>query len=173
MSKHEVYAELFDAHWPAVLGYMRRRVADREEAEEIAADVFRIAWEKLDPHDPFGRPWLIATAMNRLRDHYRRRHRRTEAERALARLIEEQPHRADIEDLVGLRQAMSSLAEREREAVLLTYWDGLSATEVAEVLGCQPGAVWTLLSRARGKLRATFDISIESGGVSDVIRTRR
>lgn len=166
-TREDAFRALFTEHWPAVHSYARRRVQDAGEAEEIAADVFRIAWEKQDPADPFGRPWLFRTAMNRLRDHYRRRSRRAKAEEALQRRIEEAPARAEVEDLLALRAAMKFLSEREREAVLLTYWEGLSAAEVGAVLGCATGTVWTLMTRAREKLRVAMrDTAPADGGRS-------
>jgi RNA polymerase sigma factor (sigma-70 family) len=165
LSREEAFRALFDEHWSAVFGYLRRRIDDAGEAEEIAGDVFRIAWEKQDPADPFGRPWLLRTAMNRLRDHYRRRSRRAKAVEALQRQIEEAPTRAATEDLLALRAAMRFLSEREREAVLLTYWEGLSAAEVGVVLGCSAGTVWTLMTRAREKLRVAMrDTTSVDGG---------
>ncbi|WP_127473639.1 RNA polymerase sigma factor [Microbacterium sulfonylureivorans] len=164
-TREDAFRALFAEQWPAVYSYARRRVGDAGEAEEIAADVFRIAWEKQDPANPFGRPWLFRTAMNRLRDHYRRRSRRAKAEAALQRRIEEAPARAEVEDLLALRVAMKFLSEREREAVLLTYWEGLSAAEVGAVLGCAPGTVWTLMTRAREKLRVAMrDTAPVEGG---------
>ncbi|GAA5031156.1 hypothetical protein GCM10025738_12010 [Microbacterium fluvii] len=163
-SREEAFVELFDEHWATVSAYVRRRLSDEGIAEEIAADVFRIAWEKQQPEDPFGRGWLLRTAMNRLSDHLRRHVRRTRAEEALARRLEEAPDRADLDDLLTLHDAMAGLAEREREALLLTYWEGLSADEVGEVLGCKPGAVWTMLTRARAKLRASIGEAAAVGG---------
>lgn len=164
-TREDAFRELFADHWSAVYGYARRRLQDAGEAEEIAADVFRIAWEKQDPTDPFGRPWLFRTAMNRLRDHYRRQSRRSKAEQALKRRIEEAPERADHDDLLALRAAMKFLSEREREAVLLTYWEGLSAAEIGVVLGCAEGTVWTLMTRAREKLRVAMrDTAPVEGG---------
>ncbi len=48
------------------------------------------------------------------------------------------------------------LGDREREVVVLTYWEGLTAEESATVLGSTPGAVWATLTRARAKLRAAI-----------------
>ncbi|MGN8552194.1 UNVERIFIED_CONTAM: sigma-70 family RNA polymerase sigma factor [Microbacterium sp. SLM126] len=165
MRRKAAFSALFAEHWPAVHSYVRRRVQDSGEAEEIASEVFRIAWQKLDPADPFGRPWLYRTAMNRVRDHYRRQSRRARAEEALQRRFEEAPLRADPDDVLTLRAAMRFLSEREREALLLTYWDGLSAAEVGAVLGCSPGTVWTLMTRAREKLRVAMrDTTQVDGG---------
>lgn len=60
-------------------------------------------------------------------------------------------------DALALQQAMKSLNARERQVVVLTYWDELSAGEIADVLRSSQAAVWTTLTRARAKLRAQLE----------------
>jgi RNA polymerase sigma-70 factor (ECF subfamily) len=156
VSRQEAFRATFDAHYPAVFAYVRRRVSDVEDAEELAADVFRLAWEKQDPRSPFERAWLFRVAANRLTDWYRRRGVRREVEAALRRGLEDAASRIGVEDSIAVRDAVRALSSREQEALQLTYWDGMSASEIAAVLDCSPAAVWTLLSRARARLRAAL-----------------
>ncbi len=67
----------------------------------------------------------------------------------------------------NVRQALESLSERDREALLLCD-AGLSYTEIAGVTGLSPGAVGTTLSRARRKLAAAYDAAAgdEESGVA-------
>ncbi len=58
---------------------------------------------------------------------------------------------------IALLAAVASLNARERQVVVLTYWDELSAGQIAEVLRTTEGAVWTTLTRARGKLRRELE----------------
>ena len=51
--RRKAFTELFDAHFPAVLQFLQRRCRTAEDAEDIAADVFRVAWEKQDPRHPY------------------------------------------------------------------------------------------------------------------------
>jgi RNA polymerase sigma-70 factor (ECF subfamily) len=156
VSKREVFVSLFDEHWVPVRGFIKRRMTDMDEAEDLASEVFRIAWEKLDPAAPFGRAWLFATARNVLGTHYRGRRRGAEAEDALARLVQEPPVHVGHDALLDLEAGMRALSDRDREVIMLTYWDGLSAAEAAVVLGTTTGAVWVTLTRARAKLRAVI-----------------
>ncbi len=143
----------FDTHWVTVLAFVRRRVRDGAEAEDLAAEVFRIAWEKFESAVPLTRAWLFGIATNVIRTHHRGQGRRARAEVALTRLLEEPPEGVSREALMDLEAGMRKLGSREREMLMLTYWDGLSAEEIAEVIGSTPGAVWTALTRARSKLR--------------------
>lgn len=161
--RRKAFTELFDAHFPAVLQYLQRRCRTAEDAEDIAADVFRIAWEKQGPRHPFSRAWLLKVASNALTDYYRRRARFSDVETALARGVEEPGADADLTDRMAVREVLLTLPPREQEALRLTYWDGLSGAEVAEVLGVSPGAVWTLLARARSKLSLALSEHVSEG----------
>ena len=79
--------------------------------------------------------------------------RRRAAQLALERLAEEPPSAIAPIDRLALQEALVTLSDREREAIMLTYWESLDAAEVGHALGASRSAVWTLLTRARGKLR--------------------
>lgn len=144
---------VFRAHFAAVLRFAERRVDDREQAREIAMDSFEIAWRRFDPAAPFELPWLLRTARNRIGDSYRRRDRERAA---TAHLLEAHRHAGapDGFESAELAIAMAGLRPKEREVLVLVYWDGLSAADAAQVLGCGEAAVWKRLSRARDALRA-------------------
>ena len=84
---------------------------------------------------------------------------------ALRRRMEEAPPGLGVEDRLELVDALGRLSAREREALRLTYWDGLSAAEVGEVLGSSASAIWTLLTRARAKLQDSLERTPAKGGV--------
>lgn len=147
------FRRMFETNHPRVLRYVEGSVYDSSEAEEIAAEVFTVAWQKFDENDPFGLPWLIRTAMHKVRDHQRRQHRKASMLEALTRRAEESPEPLSRLDILALRDALASLSRADAEVVRLTYWDGMSAGEVASVLRMRQGAVWTRLSRARAQLK--------------------
>lgn len=151
--RREAFEALFAEHHTAVLRYVERRVDDREHARELTMDCFEIAWRKFDPAEPYGRPWLLQTARNLVGDSYRRRDREREGIRNLASVARPDESHAHAE----LRIALSRLARGDREVLELHYWDGLSADEIAQVVGCRTSAAWKRLSRARAALRAQLD----------------
>lgn len=106
-----------------------------------------------------GLTWLLRTADNKVRDRDRRLRTRDRALEALSRNASERPFALDALDRFEVREALSALTDRERRVVVLTYWDELSAGEIAEVLRCSQGSVWTALSRARTKLRSRLGLS--------------
>lgn len=155
--REAVFRRMFESDYVRVARYVERNMGDRAVAEDIAADVFQVAWQKLDPADPFGLPWLIRTAMHKMRDHQRRHYRGAVAMSAVARLVQEPPESLESIDRIALYDAMKRLSAKDLEIVRLTYWDRLTAGEVAAVLRMKEGAIWTRLHRARSALRAALD----------------
>lgn len=156
---------LFGAHYLRVLRYAERRIADQQVAEDVAADTFELAWQRISAEGAeIDLPWLYQTAAFKLRDQYRRNSRRREAVSALERFAEEAPDALNTLDRLALVEALRSLSDRDREVLMLTYWDGLSASEVGAVVGTTTGAVWATLSRARTKLKAQLDADTRAGG---------
>lgn len=155
----EAFGRMFTENHTRVLRYVEGSVYDRDEAEEITAEVFTIAWQKFDDRQPFGLPWLIRTAMHKVRDHQRRHYRKASMLDALTRRAEEAPAELSRLDILALRDALSKLSGTDAEIVRLTYWDGLSAGEVSTVLRVRQGTVWTRLSRARALLKSQLSES--------------
>lgn len=161
-SKEVLYRTLFDEYWSRVRRHVACFVDNADEVDEIAAEVFVVAWRKLNPSKPMGLRWFLRVADNKLRDVMRRGQSRTRAIEAMTRGMQASEELHPLEAL-ALRQALQSLNARERQVVVLTYWDGLSAGEVSEVLRCSQAAVWTTLTRARQKLRGQLEAK-EVGG---------
>ncbi|PCE15780.1 hypothetical protein AUC47_13010 [Microbacterium sp. SZ1] len=155
--KAVVFRELFDEYWPLVRHHLSCFLENQAEVDEITAEVFVVAWRKLRPEKPMGLRWFIRTADNKVRDADRRARSRGRALDALSRGLRNAAETIHPLEALALRQAMKSLNARERQVVVLTYWDGLNAGEVAEVLHCSTAAVWTTLTRARAKLRTQLE----------------
>jgi RNA polymerase sigma-70 factor (ECF subfamily) len=154
---------MFEAHFTRVVRYIEGQTGNHEASEDIASDVFKVAWQKLDPDSPFGLPWLIRTAMYKTRDHQRRAYRGAAVMTALSQLVHNDNSGLHQLDRIALYQAMSSLSAKDLEIVRLTYWDGLSACEVAQLLRMREGAIWTRLHRARAQLRAALGDHVKAG----------
>lgn len=161
----------FDAfyreHYERVLRYVVRRIADAETAKEVTAECFVTAWRKFDPDDPFPITWLYRTARNHLGNAYQKRER----ERLLLDAVAEGARSQGPDDEVLLvAEAMRLLAEADREALRLTYWEGLSAAEVGAVLGCSEQAAWKRISRARALVKAHLE---KAGAARGEVRRER
>ncbi|MEW1722864.1 sigma-70 family RNA polymerase sigma factor [Streptomyces sp. NPDC093109] len=159
------FTALYAREHPRVSAYVYRRLGDRSAAEELTAEVFRIAWERTagagagagDVTAACGEVmttgWLIVTARNLLGNHYRATARLTELHRRITDELDRAP--AAGQDTAVL-DALDQLPDRHRDVLLLSYWDGLGAAEIGEVLGCAAPAVWVRLHRARKAFRAVY-----------------
>jgi RNA polymerase sigma factor (sigma-70 family) len=176
------FERLYAAHHRAVLAYCARR-ASRWDAWDAAAEVFVVAWRRLDEVPPAdeARAWLIGVAFRVLANQRRsagRRARlfeRASREDAWAPMPDEQLLRNE-EDREVI-QALSRLSRTDREIVRLTLWDELSPSDIAGVLGISRDAVDQRYSRAKKRLarqlgqrvsrtrRATQHVVQEGGGI--------
>jgi RNA polymerase sigma-70 factor (ECF subfamily) len=164
------FRALYADHAEAVLGYALRRVATPGDAGDVVADVFLVAWRRLDdlPAEGEARPWLFGVARrvlaNRRRGDERRSrlgHRlRTHVERSLA---DDAGVGAD-----DVRSALDRLPEEDREILRLTAWEQLTPGEIAVAYGIPAATARTRLHRARGRLRRELgDRPALSGGGGD------
>jgi RNA polymerase sigma-70 factor (ECF subfamily) len=148
-------AAMYDECAPRVYAYALRHVGP-VDADDVVAEAFAVAWRRIDvvPEPAIG--WLIVTARNVVAG--RRRSDRKQVD--LVRLATESARHdepAAEEVVVRRRQvldALESLSEREREALLLTAWDGLDHAAAAAVAGCSTRAFRARLMRARARLTA-------------------
>ena len=153
------FDQLFEAHHNAIYRYCARRLG-RFDAEDAAADVFTVAWRRLDdmPEGDARRAWLFGVAHRVVGSQYRSRERRS---RLWARL-EQTTDRTneDVEpggDIDTLLTALDELSRTDQELLRLSSWDGLTRTEIAHVLGIRENAVDQRLHRARNRLKVRLD----------------
>jgi RNA polymerase sigma-70 factor (ECF subfamily) len=148
-------AAVYDECAPRVYAYALRHCGPTD-ADDVVAETFAVAWRRLDavPDPAIG--WLIVTARNVMAGRRRTERKHVELARAVGGLVPEADPAA--EDVVVARRAvldaLGSLSDREREALLLTAWDGLDHAEAAAVARCSPRAFRARLSRARSHLTA-------------------
>jgi len=147
------FTALYVRDHPRVSAFVYRRTGDRGSAEELTAEVFRIAWERVLGGEEVGTGWLFVTARNLLSNHHRAATRLTELHRRITDELDRAP--ASGEDS-GVLETLERLPERHRDVLLLRYWDGLSTAETAAVVGCSGPTVWVRLHRAREAFREAF-----------------
>jgi RNA polymerase sigma factor (sigma-70 family) len=145
------FERLWRTSYGAVHGHASRRVG-AERADEVCAEVFLIAWRRLDELPSDTLPWLFATSRNVIGTLWRGDGRRER----LADRLEAEPAASSPDDLERpddeLQAALARLTELDRELVLLVYWEGLKPSRAAKALGLPPATARTRLWRARRQL---------------------
>jgi RNA polymerase sigma-70 factor (ECF subfamily) len=116
---------LFAAHARTVLIYARRRT-DHASAADVLSEVFIVAWRRLDDVPADAVPWLLACARRALLHQQRAETRRSKLVEHLRANTLRTEFSPDLPD-DALAQAFATLSERDREVLLLTAWEGLSA----------------------------------------------
>lgn len=153
--------DLYRTTFPELVRFLHRKVWDAERARDLAQEAFVRALQH-EPRQP--RAWLFQVAANLARDEARTVIRRKKhlvllkAESEVRAESVKDPARelAEREQLAGVREALDTLTEKDREALLL--WDaGQSYTEIARELGLAVGAVGTTLARARRRLADAYN----------------
>lgn len=156
-SDEDRISELWRSYAWRVQAYALRHV-DPHDAQEVVSETFLVAWRRLAglPGDPL--PWLLVVARNIVRNQRRAARRRSAAEEQLVRLERVAHATEDTVLTVSRRDAMISallrLAPKDREALLLTGWDGLAPADAAQVAGVSVAAFKMRLSRARRRLES-------------------
>ena len=169
----EPWARIYREVWDDLVRFLDRKVWDPERARDLAQETFVRALQASPvPDDP--RAWLFTVAGNLAKDEARMAIRRRQKLKLIqAEAEDSDPVAGPDEELEAsdrrarVRQALETLSERDREALLLGD-AGLSYAEIAEATGLSPGAVGTTLSRARRKLAAAYEAATgdEESGVA-------
>lgn len=170
MSDTERFESIYRAHLGQVLAYARRRVQSPEEAEEVAAETFTVAWRQLDevPDEPLA--WLYAVARNTVMNQRRGERRRAALVREIAH---DQGLRAGaLAEQVApalategrLSRAMDTLDPDEREALRLIAWENLTHRQGAQVMGLSRVSFTRLSLRARRNLARALQTDNEVTG---------
>lgn len=150
------FEALYTATFTQVLGFAARRCGSSEDAADVAAETFAIAWRRIGavPAGDDARLWLYGVARNVLANHRRKVARRQDLNAALAaELAVRRPPSAEDDAGAGVvGQVFRSLPDADREVLSLVAWEGLDAGEIARVLGCSRNAARIRLHRARRRL---------------------
>jgi RNA polymerase sigma-70 factor (sigma-E family) len=126
---------------------------DRHHAEDLLQDVLEqmyLRWRRISVSpEAYARRALVSRTINLWR--WRRRHREAPLERAAEPAVDD--HAGDISTRAQVLHLLGTLGGRQRAAIVLRYLNGLSVTEVADLLGCSEATVRTHTFRGLAKLR--------------------
>jgi len=160
----ESFAQLVARYKDAVFGVAFHRLGDFEDARDATQDALVKGFTNLSKlREPAAfANWLYAIAEGTALDRARRR----KTEVSLDEAAHVTPHTAapraeDIEAARTIREALDTLPDASRLAVILHYVNGYSHSEVAQFLGTTEGAVKTRVSRAKSRLREEMAEMVE------------
>ncbi|MEU6074924.1 RNA polymerase sigma factor [Micromonospora sp. NPDC047074] len=152
------FRRFYAGNFDSLLAYALRRVEHPEDAADIVAEAFLVAWRRRHdlPADAEARLWLYGVARRVLANHQRggtRRQRLGERLRQQITAAVAADPGTEVPERLAVQAALARLDEMDREVLMLTVWEGLEPREAASVLRVSPATFRTRLSRARARLR--------------------
>jgi RNA polymerase sigma-70 factor (ECF subfamily) len=151
------FEALFRAHYAEIVRYLAARLGSRDDALELASEVFAEAWRRVPGLQWRGRPvraWLYRVAGNMAADELKRRSR-------LQPLADHEPAAEDdadaVRDRIALSDALRGLPADHQLVVHLRLVEGLPFADVARVMNKSVGACQMLMLRAARALRTSLE----------------
>ena len=167
----DAFARLYDQYYPKIFGYVLRRSANIEAAQDITSETFLKAlgklWQFRWRNVPFS-SWLYKIATNEVNQYFRKvEYRKTVSleelqERGLellsshdpeGELIEAQEELKQHQDFLEIQAKIVQLPGKYQEVITLRFFEKKQIKEIAEILGKREGTIKSLLHRAVEKLR--------------------
>ncbi len=161
------FRDLSRRHLPAMLGLARRILGNAADAEDVAQEAMLRVWTHAPRWQPLAlfRTWLTRVVVNLCLD--RKRRAPWVALDAAGELVDPAPgivEKAEHDERERLvAAAIAELPARQRTAIVLTYGEGMSNAQVAEILDTSVSAIETLLVRGKQNLRTRLSHVIDEG----------
>ena len=167
----DAFAKLYDQYYPKIFGYVLRRTANLEAAQDITSDTFfnalRKLWQFRWRNVSFS-SWLYKIATNEINQYFRK----TEYKKSISleelqeqgfepisthdpenELIEAQEKLKQHQDFLEIQEKIVRLPPKYQEVIALRFFERKQLKEIAEILGKKEGTIKSLLHRAVEKLR--------------------
>ena len=164
-------SEIYDRYSARIYNFAFRFLKNAEAAEDATQEVFVKMMKHANQFQGDAKlsTWLFSITANWCRDYLRKADNKAkEAEDVLVTLPapnELGPERTlqQREDAARIQRALSALTPEQREAILLSRYQGLSYSEIAQIAGCSEGAVKTRVFRAMETLKKVLTAEASGG----------
>jgi RNA polymerase sigma factor (sigma-70 family) len=157
------FDEVYEAYSGLILAYAARRTDDPEAALDVVSETFTVAWRRVGeiPAGVEARPWLYGVARRVLANQRRGVARRVRLDQRLAAELRARPLEG-VEsgwpvDGELIRVALSALNDSDCDLLMMLAWDGLSRSEIADVLGTSTANLRLRIHRARKRLERQLE----------------
>ena len=162
------FAELYDMLSPRVLGLILRVLVNRSQSEEVLQEVFLEVWQsagRFSPNKGQGRTWIFTIAHRRAVDRVRASQSSTDRDvraglRDVGIAYDSVAEQVEL-GMAGERvvEALRTLPEPQREALVLSYYGGYSQSEIAALVGSPLGTIKTRMRDGLTRLRNEIGVT--------------
>lgn len=155
------FALLYDRYVNQIYRYIYYKVRTTAQAEDLTAQVFLKAWERIGKYriseHPFA-AWLYRIAHNTVVDYFRTDHAAVPIDDLPLEDPSLSPEDIAEQHLTSemVNRAIHQLTDEQQEVIILRFLEGYSTEQVAQMVGKEPGAVRALQHRALGALQRIF-----------------
>jgi len=167
----DAFAKLYDQYYPRIFGYVLRRTANLEAAQDITSETFFKALKKLWQfrwRNISFSPWLYKIATNEINQYFRKAEYKKSASleelqeqgfepisshNPESELIEAQENLKQHQDFLEIQGKIVRLSAKYQEVIALRFFEQKQIKEIAEILGKKEGTIKSLLHRAVERLR--------------------
>jgi len=162
----DAFTSLYEFLAPRVLGVITRVLRDQSQSEEVTQEVFLEIWQTAPRFDATkGNPvtWIMTIAHRRAIDRVRAAQASRVRDLKIGIRDYDVSHDSVAEagemslERIRIAKAMATLTPRQREAISLSYYDGLSHSEIAIALDIPVGTVKTRMRDGMLKLRKAME----------------
>ena len=136
--------QIYTAYSGKVMGYLRARIRNHADAEDLCAEVFEKIQRKLEDYNAEKAAlgtWIFSITRNTLIDHYRKNRPGEELDENLSDSTEVDEGLLNTETLSELAGALKKLPQQLMDIIVLRYYDGKPLTEIARMMNLSYGAV--------------------------------
>ena len=162
----EVFGELYDEYYPRIFGYVLKRTADLEIAQDITSETFFKALKKLWQfrwrNIPFS-AWLYRIANNEIANYFRKnKYKPVSLEKIpepiavsnpSTEILEAEQELKKHQDFLMLQKEISKFPIKYQEVITLRFFEKKKIKEIAEILSKKEGTIKSLLHRGLEKLK--------------------
>lgn len=161
MATHRDIEEELVACLPQLRGFARTFHRDPQRADDLVQEAVLKAWTKIASFEKGSnlRAWLFTILRNTFLSEMRKKTREVEdADGKFAAQLVQKPSQDGALEMADFREALATLPEEQREALILVGASGFSYDEAAEICGCAAGTVKSRVNRARKRLTQLLHI---------------
>ena len=168
----EEFESLLEKERISIERYVRFRLADRNEAEDVLQEVYLTAFRKfrdLKKKESF-KAWVISIARNKVNDHFRKKAARFEIPIDQLKETEISDTRHGFSAVHTVRETLSLLGDQDKQIIYLFYWKEMPQAEIAKRLNIPVGTVKSRLHTARNNFRDHYPYHYSSMKGADTMK---
>ena len=166
----EVFGKLYDKYYPQIFGYILKRVADLEIAQDITSETFfkalknlwKFRWKNISISS-----WLYRIANNEIANYFRKNKKYSISLDKLkekgfepfalhnpeAEFLKAQKELKKHQDFLEIQEKIAKLPIKYQEVIILRFFERKKIKEISEILGKKEGTIKSLLHRGLEKLK--------------------